>query len=99
LHSGRKKRNSEIDITKACKLGNPNHDMVLYITEKYTGISAGFLDFNIWLYEDEGYIQPREYKDTVLTSLTNISKLEDKEHKFLVKTLLKYNDEEDVFKK
>lgn len=96
---GIKKRKSEIDIKKAEKLGNPNHDMVLYLTEKHTGISDGFLDFNIWLYKDEGYIQPRDYKDTVLTDLSKISKLEDEEHKFLVKVLLKYHDEEDIFKK
>lgn len=89
-----KKRKEEIDISEAGKLGNPDHEMRVIITEKSTGIAKWVLDFKLWLKEDVGYIQPDNNEN-----LSKINKLNDEEHKFILNSLLKYHSAEEIFKK
>lgn len=89
-----KKRKKEIDISEAWELGNPTHEMRVFISEKSTGITKWVLDFKLWLKEDVGYIQSDDYED-----LRKINKLNDEEHKFLLNSLLKYHSAEEIFNK
>jgi len=97
-----KGREKELDLINAKKLGNPNNYMTIYTLDKSTGLAGEQLNFNLWLYEDTGYIQfikDEDINNTRLENLNGISKLENEEYKFLTKTLLKYNSSNDILKK
>ena len=88
-----KKRKKEIDISEAGKLGNPTHEMRVFISEESTGITKWVFDYKLWLKEDVGYIQSDN------DNLRKINKLNDEEHKFVLNSLLKYHSAEEIFKK
>jgi len=89
-----KKRKKEIDISEAGKLGNPTHEMRVFISEESTGITKWVFDYKLWLKEDVGYIQPDDNDN-----LRRINKLNDEEYKFVLNSLLKYHSAEEIFKK
>lgn len=97
-----KGRKNVLNIINAEKIGNPNNYLTVYILDKRTGIADEPLNFNLWLYEDTGYIQfikDEDINNTRLENLNGISKLENEEYQFLAKSLLKYNSPDDIFKK
>lgn len=87
-----KKGRNQLDISKSINLGNHTHEMTVYREEKSTKTTDLVLNFNLWLYKDVGYIQSKNKKNG------KIYKLETEEHKFILKALLKYYDEERIFK-
>lgn len=89
-----RKRKKEIDISEVGKLGNPTHEMRVFISEKSTGITKWVFDFKLWVKENVGYIQSDDNEN-----LGKINELNDEEYKFLLNSLLKYHSAEEIFKK
>ena len=88
-----KKRKYEVDTSQIIDLGNPTHEISVYREENSTGVTDLVLKYNLWLFEDMGYIQSKKNIDS------KISKLDTDEYEFLLNSLLKYHSREEIFKK